>query len=132
VGEYGTTGRRKQFERLSIEMVSERTDKWAISSDAEKAFEWRKWCEQIPDVKFPKDWNVQLMPPFAGAIVRFVAKKKNKRVSVYLDCYDMLGCFGEPHWEAYPIKDNNVRWPMADWKKMFTAINRELNKPDEY
>lgn len=90
-------------------------------------FETRKWAMDMPVLRFPSQWRVQIIPPFGGALARFVVYGKgNAQVSVYFDAYEMLGCYGEPHWEAYPIGDNNERWAMKDWRKMFRAIDREL------
>ena len=90
-------------------------------------YEWEKWTKDIPFVRFPANWEVKIVPPFAGAVVRFVAKVGKKEISVYLDCYENLGYFGSPHWEAYPINDNNMRYALKDWKKMIRAMNKEFN-----
>jgi len=103
-------------------------DKMLLSGQMDKAFEWQKWCGEIPYIKFPKDWEVQVIPPFCAAVVRFRARKNKKEISVYLDCYDNLGFFGEPHWEAYPIKDNNNRYAMNDWKKLLKDMEAEFKR----
>lgn len=96
-----------------------------LSWEMEKEFEWRKWSKEIPFIKFPNNWEVKVVPPFAGAIVRFVVNTEDRRgISVYLDCYDMLGFFGEPHWEVYPDKDeNNQRFKMNDIKGLLNCIS---------
>jgi hypothetical protein len=57
-----------------------------------KEMEHEKWREQIPFINFPSDWTIQICPPFSGAVVRFRVKKDKAHVSIYLDCYDNLGC----------------------------------------
>ena len=77
--------------------------------NVEKREEWRRWCEEIPELQFPSSWNVKIIPPFGGAMVRFII---NEKISVYLDCYDSLGFMGEPYWEIYPYCDDTWRCPM--------------------
>lgn len=111
--------------------MKERDNKFEAWQKAEKAFEWRKWCEKIPYIEFPSSWQVQVIPPFAGAVVRFCVRKPGMkgRVSVYLDCYEMLGYFGEPHWEIYPdANDNNARFAMNDTYTLLEEIGKSLYK----
>ena len=99
------------------------------SSEFGKLYEWDKWCKEIPRLKFKPSWEVQIIPPFAGAVVRFVVYKSDKFVSVYLDCYDNLGHFSAPHWEIYPDRDdNNLRFEMNDTENLIKAINTSFNK----
>ena len=101
--------------------------KMLISAQMEVEFEWRKWAKEIPSLKFKPSWGVQIIPPFAGAVVRFVVTKGEARVSVYLDCYDNLGFFGRPHWELYPSVDgNNIRFDMHDTESLLEEIAKSL------
>ena len=68
----------------------------------EEQYEWNKWAEEIPFLNFREDWQVKIIPPYAIGIVRFLVKKGDAQVSVYLDCYDMAGYVREPYWEIYP------------------------------
>ena len=77
--------------------------------EVEEIMEYRKWVGEIPFIKFPSDWEVQIIPPFGGAVARFCVKKGDKQVSIYLDCYERLGIFGEPYWEIYPYEDDVFR-----------------------
>lgn len=91
----------------------------------EDSFEWRKWAEEIPFIKWPSDWEVKAIPPFAGAIIRYHIKTKNcKSVSVYLDCYDCLGFVNQPYWEVYPIDNDCERCLMAETDKLLGIISR--------
>lgn len=104
---------------------------WKLTAEMEEKFEWRRWCKEIPFLNFDKDWSVQVIPPFAGAVVRFVVKKKRstKTVSVYMDGYENLGYFGEPHWEIYPDDEgNNARFALNDTKNLLKAIKRSLEE----
>ena len=84
--------------------------------------EHSKWKKEIPYIQFPTDWKVQISPPFAGAVVRFRVKKDNAEVSIYLDCYDRLGCYGEPYWEVYPHQGDVYRCDMVDTESLLKAI----------
>jgi hypothetical protein len=90
------------------------------------AFEPRKWMNRIPHIKFPADWEVQIIPPFSGAIARF---RVNNKVSVYLDGYDILGFVGEPYWEVYPHKDDVYRCAMNNVDDLIVAIQESLDEP---
>jgi hypothetical protein len=81
---------------------------------------------QIPSIKFPASWKIQVLPPFAGAVVRFKVEKPNgKKISVYLDCYDNLGYMGVPYWEIYPDKDGDIsRFLMKDVEDLVNAIKK--------
>lgn len=97
----------------------------------DKLMESRKWMGEIPFIEFPKGWKVQVIPPFAGAVVRFrVMLPSKKEVSIYLDCYDRLGWFGKPYWEVYPFEGDTFRCEMEDTKALVKAISESegLNK----
>jgi len=97
-----------------------------------KLCEWRKWAREIPQIAFPPDWLIRIIPPFSGAICRFtVANKENpsSEVSVYLDCYDILGIYGEPYWEIYPDSEgSNSRYDMNDTQGLLKAIAESFGR----
>lgn len=74
--------------------------------EVEKSWEYLKWVEEIPDLDVPPGWTIRPIPPFGGAVVRFLVRRSDTseghRVSVYLDCYGELGATYEPYWEIYP------------------------------
>lgn len=85
--------------------------------DVQDAEEWTRWLREIPTIQFPSYWFVRMSPPFNGAIVRFRVSLDGDReheASVYLDCYDRIGCFGAPYWEVYPYGDDVGRVAMTD------------------
>jgi hypothetical protein len=95
----------------------------------EQAFGWRKWTEEIPFIEFPRGWRIKVVPPFGGAMVRFyVDDGLGDRISVYLDCHNMLGASGGPYWEVYPIQDDTRRFPMHEVGLMLAAITREIKR----
>jgi len=97
-----------------------------------KLLEWDKWVKEVPFIPFPKKWEVQIVPPSLGAIVRFRVKLKehhddHRDISVYLDCYDLLGSFGEPYWEIYPNKEGDCsRIPMNNITKLLRELKDAL------
>jgi hypothetical protein len=96
--------------------------------EVERIMEYHKWCGEIPHIKFPSDWEVQIIPPFAGAVVRFKIRKDDASVSIYLDCYDRLGCYGEPYWEVYPYHGDTYRCDMADTNSLLRAIAESIEE----
>lgn len=94
----------------------------------EEQMEHRKWIKEIPYLQFPADWKVKITPPFAGAVVRFGVEKGGNNVSVYLDCYDKLGCYGSPYWEVYPYNDDVFRCDISDVEGLLAAIAYSLSE----
>lgn len=112
-----------------------RFDEYAKSLEArygiENLDEWDKWKVEIPFLKFPSEWHVKIIPPFTGAIIRFWVKKDLSMphpVSVYLDCYDRLGCCGgKPYWEVYPDMDGGTsRHLMNETEDLIQTIGDAL------
>lgn len=100
-----------------------------LSMELEEVCEWSKWRVQIPFIKWPSNWLVKAVPPSHGAIVRYLiiedGYSDNSWVSVYLDCYDVLGYYGCPYWEIFPghahIEDTN-RIPMEETDGLLSII----------
>jgi hypothetical protein len=96
----------------------------------EYAEKWRDYVKQIPAIQFPADCKVKVIPPFGGAMARFLVSKNNKEVSVYLDCNDALGIMGAPYYEIHPDKDDDCsRFWLDEAEQMMQAINEVLNEP---
>lgn len=88
-----------------------------------------KWGKEIPFIKFNPKWEIQITPPFAGAVVRFRVKYKNADVSIYLDCYDALGYVGEPYWEVYPDTTGDCfRCLMNETDLLLKAIQESIDE----
>ena len=105
-------------------------EKLTISINMEKEFEWDKWRLEIPFINFPRNWEIKIIPPFSGAVIRFIVKRKDSTVSntisVYLDCYDVLGCYNKPYWEIYPYDNDVFRCDMNDVETLIKAIKHAL------
>lgn len=87
---------------------------------------YRKWSKEIPALKFPSDWNITMVPPFGGAMVRFCVTRDaypGKSISVYLDCDDSLGCVGRPYWEIYPFKGDTCRFFLNETDELLNGID---------
>lgn len=110
-----------------------------MRSRVESAYEWRKWQKEIPFLNFKEDWNVKVIPPFGGAVARFIVSLKdneNTWISVYLDCYHELGYFGSPnedpvpYWEMYPYQyedyKDTYRCAMNDTEELLKKIDEQL------
>jgi hypothetical protein len=98
----------------------------------ERDFEWQKWAMKIPAIQFPSHWHVKIVPPLAAAMIRFRVSLdgKDRDISVYLDCYETLGCWnGEPYWEIYPASNGDTeRFDMADIKCLIEGIEKALKE----
>jgi hypothetical protein len=100
----------------------------------EEIEKWREWSVKIPAIALKPGWKIKVVPPFSGAISRFrIIDSDGDEVSIYLDCFDRLGCFGEPYWEVYPYQDDVGRCMMADTDELVRMIEVGLiqqKKPD--
>ncbi len=99
----------------------------SLSFVMEKVMGWREWIHKVPRLKFDSDWEVRVIPPFGGAIARFFIDKGESHVSVYLDCYDCLGCNYSPYWEIYPWENDTYRVRMEDTDQLLEQIRHSLN-----
>ena len=101
------------------------------SSKVKKLFEWDKWSKEIPRLNFNSDWNVRIIPPFGGAIIRFNCEKNGNHADVYLDCYDELGYFGSPYWEIYPYDNDVYRCGINETEELLQRISEVLEGTDK-
>jgi len=102
---------------------------FALILEVEQLQEYNKWTKEIPFIPFKKDWEVKPVPPHGGAIVRFLVRRNDipeKSISVYLDCYDRMGCVGKPYWEIYPYGEDTYRCGMAEVEDLVAAIDKEF------
>lgn len=82
--------------------------------------------KEIPALHFEKEWDVRIIPPFGGAVIRFWIWHNNKKVSVYFDAYDELGFVGEPYFEYYDGEEC-YRYLMNESEAMMEDIKKFLN-----
>jgi hypothetical protein len=96
--------------------------------DIEKAEDWMRWVKEIPSFKLDSDWNLQVIPPFAGAMTRFVITQGAARVSIYLDCYNNLGYMDGPYWEIYPYEGDTYRCGINETDDLVNAIRASIKE----
>lgn len=100
--------------------------------DIEEKEKWMEWIPKIPAIQFPMEWAIKVIPPFSGAMARFLVQAEGKSVSVYLDCYGVLGVMNEPYWEVYPYDGYTFRCVMNDVEGLLTAIRHSIKaEPSE-
>lgn len=103
-----------------------------LISRCEQIQEYRQWCKELPAFNFDKEWNVQIIPPFGGAIIRFCIEHNGKQVSVYFDAYAELGYMVDendepiPYFEYYDGTDI-YRYYLNESNRMMADIGEYLN-----
>lgn len=97
--------------------------------EIEEKEKWRDILSQIPFIKFKKNWSVKIIPPFGGAITRFLVRQDGTEfnISVYLDFYDSLGCVGKPYWEIYPYEDDVLRLLLSETDDLVCYIQKAID-----
>ena len=112
--------------------LSTRIRRIRVSHEAYDAFEWEKWTKEIPYINFPERFEVKIIPPFTGAVIRFLVRDKeypSVNVSVYLDCYEILGIYGSPYWEIYPYIDGDTyRCGINEIDELLQVITKSIDK----
>jgi len=97
--------------------------------DIEYSEDWRGKVDTIPFIKFPSDWEIQIIPPFGGAVARFRVRLPDGRVkSIYLDYENNLGSWFEngdmkPYWEVYPNYGDVARCGQYDIESLLKYIS---------
>lgn len=87
---------------------------------------WHKWMKRIPCIPVKEGWSIKPLPPFGGAVARFrVELPSGESKSIYLDCYDRLGCVGEPYWEVFPVGGDVGRCLMDEVDQLVNLIEAD-------
>lgn len=99
---------------------------------------WREEMDHIPWIAFPKGWQIQMLPPFGDAVVRFCVKlPSGKTRSVYLDSRCSLGIWFQgdmdpvSYWEVYPYKGDTARCRRDEVDKLLAYIANEQDGDDD-
>lgn len=114
--------------------------KHAKRLEVERICEWERWATEIPFIPFPADWEIRIVPPLRGVIVRFQVRQKGKPyhpVSVVLHEGVTLGDLTEkPAWEVYPLMEPIVGDDIAvghidinDTAHLLAEIQEAFNTP---
>lgn len=88
---------------------------------------WREWSEKVPAIKFDAGWSVKVIPPFAGAMARFLVEANGKSASVYLDCHNALGYMDGAYWEVYPVDEDTSRCLIDEADELLALIRRSID-----
>lgn len=93
---------------------------------------WGDWIDnQIPGLNFKEEWNVRVIPPFAGAVARFTVWNSTRQVcSVYLDVDNSLGSMDGPYWEMYPDSGgyDTIRFYIHETKELLAEIDKAFRE----
>lgn len=100
----------------------------SLRFEMEENEKWRELSDKIPFLNFPSSWRIKIIPPFGGAICRFIVECGNNSTSIYLDFYDRLGYFGSPYWEVYPYEGDTFRCDINDTESLIGAVDRSLKR----
>lgn len=113
--------------------LRERANKTLMKAKVEQEYHYKEWCIKLPAFHFDKEWDVRIIPPFNGAIIRFTISHNEKGVSVYFDAYSELGWMCEedgttptPYFEYYDGKDAH-RYFLDEADQMMEDIREFLN-----
>lgn len=107
-------------------------NKSLMLAQIEQICDYRGWARKLPAFHFDKEWDVLIVPPFAGAIIRFVISYNGKYVSVYFDAYSELGWMYDkneqpiPYFEYYDGEDT-YRYLINESEQMMNDIRNFLN-----
>ena len=100
-------------------------DKQIAAYQYDVSFETNKWAKLMPELELPAGHSIKIIPD-GTAVVKFqvINTKNQKWASVYLDCYDLLGCVGSPYWEVYAPGEDCERFAMADTAGLIATITK--------
>ena len=92
----------------------------------EKKERWYRHIEDIPYLNFPIVWNVKIIPPFGGALVRFLIMYNNKEITIKLSDlgYDMF--YRGLVWEVHGL-NKNLTFKLGKSKEMLATITKALS-----
>ncbi len=92
----------------------------------EEVEKWKDFTVSMPFIKFPPDWEIQMMAPFNGALARFRVKlPSGAEKSIYFDAHNALGYMDGPYWEVYPHQGDVGRCYQHDVAELLKMIADE-------
>ena len=101
-----------------------------LATAMEEEFKWHERSKLIPFLSFPAGWEVKVIPPHTGAIIRFRIRRAytKEEVSVYLDFDSMLGACDQPYWEVHPYMGDVGRCDLKDTEELIKMIEAGLDE----
>lgn len=115
-----------------LELMNEQLERFHIVSKIDTMHEYRNWSQKLPAFHFDKEWDVKIIPPFQGAIIRFHIFYNGKFVSVYFDAYSELDLMYDenknpiPYFEYFDGVDFH-RYYLEQSEQMMEDIRNFLN-----
>lgn len=106
---------------------------YMLSAKIAKEFEWRMWADLIPFIQWPANWEVKAIPPMGSAIIRYWVRlpESKEHISIYLDCYGMLGACDSPYWEIYPNSEGDCdRFNIDDIEGLLEGVKQALDNQE--
>jgi hypothetical protein len=93
---------------------------------------WGAIGKEMPFINWGCDFEVAVIPPFAGATARMLVRLKGypQVVSIYCDHFSKLGCEDYPYFEIL-IGDETERYKLSDSAKMRDDVCNYLLKQKE-
>ncbi len=101
---------------------------WEIDRDDK----WLEWECKIPELNFDSSWNVRIIPPFAGALIRFKVFKGDKYCSVFLDVFNNLGWQKKAYWGVLSYTDDEYEIAMDNVEELMKVIKSIVDGGDEH
>lgn len=94
---------------------------------------FREWIDRVPYVPFDPAWEARAIPPFGGAIVRYIVDAEGESFSIYLDADNSMGFHTDadgnlaPYWEIMPgTSGDPERFDMDDVEGLVNEIRAVL------
>ena len=112
--------------------LEKNVNKTLMRVKVEQEYHYREWSNKLQALHFDKEWDVKIIPPFGGAIIRFTISHNKKGVSVYFDAYSELGWMYDdkeepiPYFEYYD-GDDTYRYTLDEADQMMEDIRKFLN-----
>ena len=115
-----------------LELMDKQLERLHIIPKIDAMNEYRNWAQKLLAFHFDKEWDVKIIPPFQGAIIRFHISYNGKFVSVYFDAYSELGWMYDenenpvPYFEYFDGEDIH-RYYLEQSEQMMEDIRNFLN-----
>lgn len=111
-----------------IEQHKKQLDLFVKRVEIEAEQEWDRVRQELPWLNFPPHLCVKIVPPFMGAMVRFLVKNPvtGDTASVYYDEWGMLGA-DRQYWEVY-VHGDTTRFERDDVVAMMNFIDNQLTR----
>lgn len=99
-----------------------------VSRENDRLMNYQKWVDKIPMLHFKPEWSVKVLPSHGGAMARFLIFCGTAKVSIFLDCYAMLGDDDVPYWEVSPHGKDVTRCGMYQVDVLMQLIAESIEQ----